>query len=70
MNQQELVNFWNWCFEHTTLRSEPCDESVHYYMGNRYVGGWAGDERSFFINEGEVPNKMVAMYEVWRDYEC
>ncbi len=65
MDQSELKQFFTWAQDNVEgFTVEPCEESVHYYINDEYIGGYAGDRREYFFkhNDSSVAalNQMLA----------
>lgn len=68
MNQEEIQQFLIWLEENIkNARWEDCDESMHFYVGETYVGGWAGDARQFFIKQNDHVAKLLRMMDAAND---
>lgn len=68
MNQTEIKEFFDWAEEHIKdAHWEDCEESQHFYWGEVYLGGWAGDARQFFIKQSDELAKLLRMMDVFND---
>ena len=65
MNQNEIIAFHTFAEQILGAMWENCDESTHLYHNEHYIGGWAGDERKFFICDGDYVAKLVRMYDIY-----
>lgn len=68
--QTELSEFFGWC--ESNLRQfyiESCDESNHFYLGDVYIGGWAGDTRQFYLIHSNECAAALRMMNAARRYE-
>lgn len=53
MNQNEIREFLDYCEGNVkNFEVSDCEESVHCYFNDTMIGGYAGDSRSYFINDG------------------
>lgn len=67
MNQTEMREFFQWC--DVTLKQftiSDCDESEHYYLGDVFIGGWAGDRREFFYKHSDQLAQALRMFDAER----
>jgi len=54
MNQNELIEFFNWCNDNLlNFENQHCDESQHYYLNDVMIGGWAGDTCRYFYEQND-----------------
>lgn len=68
MTQNEIEEFLDWCEENIKgAHWEDCDESQHFYWGEHYIGGWAGDCRQFFIKQNDNTAKLLRMMDAAND---
>ena len=65
MNQQEIMNFFNWCDCLKEFEVHDCDESDHFYFKGERIGGYAGDRRSYFIDQNDTTARLLSMMEAY-----
>ncbi len=54
MNQSEMKEFFLWCEENLKgFKQVDADESVHFYLNEECIGGWAGDRQEFFYEQSD-----------------
>ncbi|ANO35578.1 hypothetical protein A6E01_20410 (plasmid) [Vibrio breoganii] len=60
---QDLPRFFDWCLENAEgFEAQDCDESLHYYNGDVFVGGFAGDTGSHFLADNEEAVQLFQAY--------
>ena len=66
MNQQETQDLFVWAEENiTSFKVEDCEESYHCYYNDTFVGGWAGDARSYFFKHNDDLARLIRMYDAF-----
>ena len=66
MNQLEIKTLFEWAeMQLSTFESQDCEESIHCYFNDTYVGGWAGDTRAYFYKHNDDLAKLIRMFDAY-----
>ncbi|MFZ3461425.1 hypothetical protein [Vibrio harveyi] len=62
MTQGEMQAFFDWASNNLLgFKIDDCEESEHYYLNEKFIGGWAGDARQYFIKHNDELAKALRM---------
>lgn len=66
MTQTEIIQFFEWAEENLSqFTVTECDESMHAYFNDTFIGGWAGDSRQYFIKHSDELAKLLRMFDAY-----